>query len=49
MEDKFLNEVLEKMIEDAAKMYVEEENENIDIKLENVNFSCVVVSVAAAI
>ena len=35
MEDKFLNEVLEKMIEDAAKMYVEEENENIDIKLEN--------------
>ena len=35
MEDKFLNEVLEKMIEDAAKMYVEEENENVDIKLEN--------------
>lgn len=35
MEDKFLNEVLEKMIEDAAKMYVEEENENTDIKLEN--------------
>ena len=35
MEDKFLNEVLEKMIEEAAKMYVEEENENVDIKLEN--------------
>lgn len=35
MEDKFLNEVLEKIIEDAAKMYVEEENENVDIKLEN--------------
>lgn len=35
MEDKFLNEVLEKIIEDAAKMYVEGENENIDTKLEN--------------
>lgn len=35
MEDKFLNEVLEKIIEDAVKMYVEGENENIDTKLEN--------------
>lgn len=35
MEDKFLNEVLEKIIEDAAKMYVEGENENIDTKLKN--------------